>query len=196
MENNFRILEIRLLDISLNNKKEVSITFHYAWSIIDYTDRIRELLYQLPWEKPDEILGNFKHLKDFRNTFQHLGKRKDTIIKKRSPLFGVLSWFYKDLETSEFTPHTLISGIQRGTDIEWTVPELKDSKKPINCILLRTLSEGKLNSANLNDIMEDLKRLCLELENRITSLCENKGLKKQNWESQKDILIKFEHGKK
>ena len=84
LENNFRILEIRLLDISLNNKKEVSITSHYAWSIIDYTDRIRELLYQLPWEKPDEILGNFKHLKDFRNTFQHLGKRKDTIIKKLS----------------------------------------------------------------------------------------------------------------
>jgi len=196
MENNFKILENRLLDLTLNKKKEVSITFHYAWSIIDYTDRIRELLRQLPWEKPDEIIGNFKHLKDFRNTFQHLGNRKDKILKKRSPIFGVLSWFYKDLETNEFTPHTLVSGIQRGVDIKWTVPELKDSTKPINCILLRTLADGKLNSANLNMIMDDLRNLSLELENRIEALCEEKGLKKLNWEKQKDILIKFNHGKK
>lgn len=196
MENNFKILENRLLELTLDKKKEVSITFHYAWSIIDYTDRIRELLYQLPWEQPDEIIGKFKHLKDFRNTFQHLGKRKDKILKKRSPIYGVLSWFYKDLKTQEFTPHTLVSGIQRGVDIKWTVPELKDSKKPINCILLRTLADGKLNSANLNMIMEDLRSLCLELENRIEVLCKEKGLEKPNWESQKDILIKFNHGNK
>ena len=44
--------------------------------------------------------------------------------------------------------------------------------------------------------MDNLRNLSLELENRIEALCEEKGLKKLNWESHKDILIKFNHGKK
>jgi hypothetical protein len=196
LEHNFAILEKRLLDLSLNSKKEVPITFHYAWSIIDYTDRIRDLLIKLPWEKPNEIIGKFKHLKDFRNTFQHLGGKRDLIINKRSPLFGVLSWFYKDLKSGEFTPHTLISGIERGSKFEWTVPELNDSEKEINSILLQTLAGGKVMNAELNEIMKDLRSLCLELEKRIEQLCVDKNLIAPNWERKQDILIKIKQEKK
>lgn len=171
IEENFSTLESRLLDLSINTKKEVPTTFHFAWSIIDYTDRIRELLYQLPWEKPDEIIGNFKHLRDFRNTFQHLGSRGEMIINKKSPLYGVLSWFHKDLESKEFTPFSLFSGIQRGSKVEWTVPDLKDSNRQINSILLQTVAEGKVLSADLNEIMTDLKKLCMDLENRLENMC-------------------------
>jgi len=196
LEYNFEILENRLLNLSNNSKKEVPITFHYAWSIIDYTDRVRELLYQLPWKKPKEIIGNFAHLKDFRNTFQHLGARRDLIINKRSPLFGVLSWFYKDLKSGDFTPYTLISGIERGSKVEWTVPELKDSKNKINNILLQTLAEGKVVNADLNEIMQNLRALCMDLEGRLENLCIDEKLIAPNWEKKKDILIRFEQEKK
>lgn len=111
-------------------------------------------------------------------------------------MFGVLSWFHKDLNTGNFTPYSLISGIERGSKLKWTVPELKDSKKEINNILLQTVAEGKVVSANFTNIMHDLRQLCKDLENRIEKLCREKGLTALNWERKKDILIKFQHGKK
>ncbi|WP_405199082.1 hypothetical protein [Christiangramia sp. LLG6405-1] len=195
IEENFSTLETRLLDLSINEKKGVPITFHYTWSIIDYTDRIRELLYQLPWEKPDEIIGDFKHLKDFRNTFQHLGGRGEMIINKKSPLYGILSWFYKDLESREFTPYSLFSGIQRGSKVEWKVPNLKESNSQINSILLQTVAEGKVVSEDLNKIMIDLRQLCKNLEDRLENMCQEKNLNAPDWERRQDILVVFKQNK-
>ena len=194
IESNFKTLESRLLDVSDNPKKEVSITFHYAWSIIDYTNRINDLLSQLPWEKKDEILGDFYDLKEFRNTSQHLGGRKNVLLKKNTPFYGVLSWFYKDLETEKFHPFAMISGIARGPEFGWKVPDLTKSESVINNIVIQTVDGKKVIKADLNSIMSDLKKLCVELERRLENFCVEHNVEPKNWIKHQDILIKINHG--
>jgi hypothetical protein len=72
---------------SETDKRNVSETFNYAWNIFDYTNRISDLLHQLPCENKDIILGDLYHLKDVRNTFQHLGVRNSAVLKKHTPFF-------------------------------------------------------------------------------------------------------------
>ena len=66
-------------------------------------------------------------------------------------MFGALSWFYKDLKTKEFTLHSLISGIERGSKFEWSFPELNNSENEIKSILLHTLAGGKIMNLELNE---------------------------------------------
>ncbi|MAO42214.1 MULTISPECIES: hypothetical protein [Leeuwenhoekiella] len=171
------------------NKRNVSNSFHNAWTIIDYANRINDLLYQLPWENKKEILGNLYNLKDFRNTFQHLGVRNTAVLKKNTPFFGIISWFYFNNKTEKHKLHYFISGVARITEMDRIVPDTTQFDKKINNIALHTVNGKKVIKAELNNVIKDLKNLCLNLEERIQNYYERHQLEKSNWEKRRDIHI-------
>jgi len=189
IDSNFVNLISELEKTSETNERNVSKTFHYVWTIIDYTNRINDLLYQLPWRNKNEILSDFYDLKEFRNTFQHLGSRNNTVIKKHTPFFGIISWFYFKKSTKKHKLHYLISGISRRTNMKQKVPDTSKFISKINNITLHTVNGKKIIKVELNKVILDLIKLCVFLENRIEEFYKNNNLTESNWSSKRDIHI-------
>ncbi|TEB41212.1 hypothetical protein D0809_26675, partial [Flavobacterium circumlabens] len=136
-------LETSLDKLSDSNRKKenVSITFSYAWGIIGNISRFIKLYQKLPSESNYQILDGIKHINAFRNTLQHLDERIDeSLLKTKSPFYGVLTWFHKDKQTHETIPHNLFSGLYlSGMGVKFTVPDLSLSDTSVNDILIQTV---------------------------------------------------------
>ncbi len=189
IDQNFEKLILELESTSETNERNVSQTFHYAWTIIDYTNRINDLLYQLPWENRDEILGDFYHLKDFRDTFQHLGIRNSAVLKKHTPFFGILSWFYQNQKTKKHKLHYLLSGVGRRADMGIKVPDTTKFDGKINNVSLHSLNQKKVIKTDLNKIVLDLFKLCTDLEKRIQEFYKRHNLTLADWTARRDIHV-------
>jgi hypothetical protein len=101
----------------------------------------------LPSESDYKALNSIKHVNSFRNTFQHLNERiNESLLKNKSPFYGILIWFYQNPITNEINPMTLISGIQYGSSLEFTMPDLTKSNKEINHIWIQTVDKNTLAS--------------------------------------------------
>lgn len=197
IEHNYTELEKNLLLISETEKKNISATFNYAWGIIDNSSRLVKICEQLPWENKNEIIGNLSHINDFRNTYQHLGERiYESLLKTSSPFYGVLIWFYKNLETEDFIPTMAISGVSKEPFIEYKVPDLTSSTSKINNVIVQTVNKKELIRTDLTFLVQDLKNLCLNLENRLTKFCLAHNLESLNWKRRQDIVIKLVQEKK
>jgi len=178
IEHNYECLEEKLLFLSNeNNRKEkISSVFNYAWGIIDNTSRFIKLYQKLPSDSNYEVLDTVKHINSFRNTIQHLHERIDeSLMKNRAPFYGILTWYHKNLETSEIIPTTLISGIEYGPKFEYKIPELSESKNEINDIWIQTVNKNKVIRTNLSELMEELRKICELNENKLQGFCNEKG---------------------
>lgn len=69
------------------------------------------------------------------------------------------------------------------------VPDTTQFDKKINNIALHTVNGKKVIKAELNNVIKDLKNLCLNLEERIQNYYERHQLEKSNWEKRRDIHI-------
>ena len=189
VEANYNQLVSLLEKASETNSRNVSQTFHLAWSIIDYSNRINDLLFQLEWEDKKGLLEDIQYLKDFRNTFQHLGVRSSAVTNKYTPFFGLISWFYFNTDTRKHKLHYLISGVARRTDMKWKVPDTSKFDKPINNITLHTVNNKKVIKSELTEVVADLTRLAQRIELSLEFFLNKTSLKRANWESRRDIHI-------
>ncbi|AFU68157.1 hypothetical protein P700755_001219 [Psychroflexus torquis ATCC 700755] len=199
IEHNYSCLEDRLLQISKpENKKEgVSAIFNHAWNVIDHTSRFIKIYKELPSDSNYEVLNSIKHVNPFRNTLQHLNERiNESLLKNRSPFYGILIWFYQNPVTSEISPMTLISGIEYGPKFEFTMPDLTHSNKEINHIWLQTVDKNKIIRTDISQIILDLKSICEQNEKKLIELCNSKGFQLCDWSERKDIMIRIKQAPK
>ena len=194
IEHNYSCLEQRLLKISKpeNKKEEVSAIFNYAWNIIDHTSRFIKIYKELPSDSNYEVLNSIKHVNSFRNTLQHLNERiNESLLKNRSPFYGILIWFYQNSSTGEINPMTLISGIQYGPELKFTMPDLTKSNEEINHIWIQTVDRKKIIRTNVSQIILDLKSICEQNEKKLNDFSKINGFKPCDWAKQKDIMIRI-----
>lgn len=195
IQHNYNCLEKNLDELSDADKKKenVSITFSYAWGIIDNISRFIKLYHKLPSESNYQILDGIKHINAFRNTIQHLYERiGESLLKNKSPFYGVLTWFHKDAQTQETIPHNLFSGLYlSGMGVTFTVPDLSLSNTNINDILIQTVDKNKIIQTNLTELVNELKKVCGAMEEKLESVCNDNNLQKCDWTARKDILIRM-----
>jgi hypothetical protein len=199
IEHNYSCLEERLLKISKpeNKKEEISAIFNYAWNIIDNTSRFIKIYKELPSESDYKVLNSIKHVNSFRNTFQHLNERiNESLLKNKSPFYGILIWFYQNPITNEINPMTLISGIQYGSSLEFTMPDLTKSNKEINHIWIQTVDKNKIIRTDISQIILDLKSICEQNEKKLIEVWKTKEFQLCDWSKQKDIMIRIKQESK
>jgi len=182
-------LEYLLINTSETNNRNVSKTFNKVWNIIDYTNRIKGLLHELPWENKGEILGAFYNLKGFRDTFQHLGIRSNTVIREKTAIYGLLTWFYRNPKTKKFRAHYLFSGVSRRANMKLTVPNTDKFNRKINSIQLHSVKKKKIIIADIRQIIKDLVDLRKNLEQRINDIYIKYNLEISNWDDRRDIHV-------
>lgn len=194
IEFNFLNLQNSLLNISkLENKKEnISVIFNYAWNIIDYTSRFIKIYKELPSESNYEVLNSIIHVNSFRNTLQHLNERiNESLIINKSPFYGILIWFYKDPISNKTIPMNLISGINYGSTIQFSMPDLTKTNKEINDIWIQSVDKQKIINTNITKIIDDLKYICSQNEERLIDFCKINKVSLCDWSKQKDMIIKL-----
>jgi hypothetical protein len=199
IEHNYSCLEERLLKISKpeNKKEEISAIFNYAWNIIDNTSRFIKIYKELPSESDYKVLNSIKHVNSFRNTFQHLNERiNESLLKNKSPFYGILIWFYQNPITNEINPMTLISGIQYGSSLEFTMPDLTKSNKEINHIWIQTVDKNKIIRTDISQLILDLKSICEQNEKKLVEVWQTKEFQLCDWSKQKDIMIRIKQESK
>jgi hypothetical protein len=195
IEYDYEALEKELHNLSQEDtvKEHVSRVFSHAWGIIDHTSRFIKLFQKLPSASNHKILDTITPVNAFRNTIQHLHERIDeSMIENRSPFYGILSWYYKNLETGKLTPKILISGIAWGFNANLKIPDVSDSSKEVNDITLQTVDKKETILINLSELMSSLKTICDSNEEKIGDFFQQQGWKPCDWSKRKDIMLNIE----
>lgn len=199
IEHDYCSLEKKLFDLSQKDSKKenVSQVFNYAWGIIDNTSRLIRLFKKLPSESNYKVLENIIHVNTFRNTHQHLDERIDeSMLENKSPFYGIISWYHKNLKTNQLTPKTLVSGIAYGFEINFKIPNVSQSINEINDIHLQTVDKNKMIITSLSKLMIDLRTICVTNEDKLTTFFKEQNWNLCDWSKRMDIMIQLKNPKK
>ncbi len=186
---NYNSLIRQLVRTSETNKRQAFKVFSRVWNIIDYSNKVKDLLTELPWENQKEVLGALYPIKDFRDTFQHLGIRSNTALSEKTAIYGVLTWFYRQPKTTKLKLHQLISGVGRRTDVKVIVPNVDKFKRKINHVELHTVKKKAVIKIEIGEIVSDLIDLRKDLEKRIVLFYKEHNLATSNWDDRRDIHV-------
>ena len=199
IEYDYEALEKELYHLSQvdTKKQHVPRVFSHAWGIIDHTSRLIKLYQKLPSDNNYKILDSITPVNAFRNTIQHLHERIDeSMIENKSPFYGILSWYYKDLETEKLTPKILISGIAWAFTANLKIPDVSDSSKEVNDITLQTVNKKETILLNITELMRNLKTIADLNEEKIGNFFKQQGWNLCDWSKRKDIMIKINNSEK
>lgn len=155
----YRRLRETLWRISANSNDDEDVGEYVhavadAWLVIDSLNRLRALCRTAPLlaEKPycRSLVQKMQKVKALRNNVQHLDGRIDTIVSKKQPVWGALSWAV----TCENPPkgaqlHTLVAGSFRPGEHELLDIGGRNFAMPIDVITLNADGE----SLDLSDLM-------------------------------------------
>ena len=192
IEYDYEILENELHVLSQENakKEHTSRIFSHAWGIIDHTSRLIRLLKKLPSESEHKVLDTIIHVNVFRNTIQHLDERIDeSMIENKSPFYGILTWYHKNLETDKLIPKILVSGITWAFNADLKIPDVSNSSNEINDICLQTVNKKEKILINLSELMRSLKTISDKNEIKIGDFFQQQGWKLCDWSKRQDIMI-------
>lgn len=192
IEHDYSILESKLHQLSQEHSKKenISTVFSSAWAIVDHTSRAIKLFQKLPSQSNHMILDPILHVNSFRNTIQHLHERIDeSMIENRSPFYGILTWYHKDLLTHTVTPKTLVSGIAYGFKINFEMPNLVKASQEINEISIQTVDKKKPIVMNLSELMRRLRNICEANERTIGEFFIAQDWQACDWSKRQDIMI-------
>lgn len=194
IEHSYKQLMSKVLEISHGTSKEKNLPsiFGYAWSIIDQAVRLSNICKKLPWEKPNEIVGHLHYLKDYRHTYQHLDERiEESLLENKIPFYGIITWIHKLPDNENFNLIQLISGNWiAGKAGEQIIPEInKDSPEIIDLCIHTVNRKGEVIFTNIEDIIEDVKKLVTEIENRFNNLCVENNIQLCDWSKRQDVIL-------
>ncbi|MEN9336024.1 MAG: hypothetical protein RLZZ500_1011 [Bacteroidota bacterium] len=194
IEYDYEELEKELYNLSQPNSKKqhVSRVFSHAWGIIDHTSRLIKLFQKLPSDSEHKILDPIMPVNAFRNTIQHLHERIDeSMIENKSPFYGILSWYHKNLETEKLTPKILVSGIAWAFSANLKIPDVSDSSNEINDITLQTVNKKETILISLSELMKNLKSIADSNEEKVGNFFKQQGWNLCDWSKRQDIMIKI-----
>lgn len=177
LEVDYTLLENKLHELSQEDfvKEKTSEIFSRAWGIIDHSSRLIKLFQKLPSESNHKILESILVVNAFRNTIQHLHERIDeSMYENRSPFYGILVWYHKNLNTGVLTPKTLVSGIAYGFNLTFQIPENDEISNEISSITLQTVDKRQTISINLSELLINIQHICLTNENKIGDFLKRK----------------------
>jgi hypothetical protein len=171
----FANLEMAALDLSKKGKPEESNfykIFKEAWSFIDFSWRLRNIMTLLDSEMDEEKIKGKRPvdisfldpIREFRNTFQHLDERMiETMVKENSYIWGTLSWLYTK-ESSNVTCITIAPGHPR-SKADVVNPTGQFIKLPISHITLQSINRKKEKiKINLTELHKNINLLLVDFE--------------------------------
>ncbi len=146
-----------------------------AWSIVDSVHRLRALLRQAPGIKQKSsglriFLRRTAHIKDLRNSVQHLNRQIDAMVNQRLPVWGLLSWVAIDPHGGTGCCCSLIPGTlfpSKGHPL--VNPAGKNILVPIDLITLKASG----HSVCLSDVMKAVQLLARSAEQELTEQFKN-----------------------
>jgi hypothetical protein len=189
--------ELHYLSQESTKKEHTSRSFNHAWGIIDHSSRLIKLFQKIPSDSEHSVLNPILPVNAFRNTIQHLHERIDeSMIENKSPFYGILSWYHKNLETEELTPKILVSGITWAFKADLNIPDVSDSSKEINGICLQTVNKKEKILINLSELMQELKTMTDKTEDKVGAFFQKQGWKPCDWSKRKDIIINIKDEEK
>jgi hypothetical protein len=192
IENDYSLLEEKLHKLSQENsvKENTSQIFASAWAIVDHASRLIKLFQKLPSESNHKVLESILLVNAFRNAIQHLHERIDeSMFENKSPYYGILVWYHKNMETEELTPKILVSGLAFGFNLNFKIPEISELNREINSITIQTFDKKKVISMDLSLLLENIKTICLSNEEKIGEFFKTQGWKLCDWSKRQDIMI-------
>ena len=100
-----------LIACSVDKKRNVPAAFHYAWSVIDSTYRLKAICNLLPYEDNFKLIGNLNYVAEFRHAFQHIHERIPIISNEfQKSVFGTLCWIHcEDIKAKALTYNVTLS---------------------------------------------------------------------------------------
>lgn len=86
-----------------------------AWTMVDSTHRLRELLLQIPGLKKNEaelqlFIRKTKSIEELRHFFQHFRSEIGSFADRGMPLWGTIAWASEDPDSGLPNTHTIIPG--------------------------------------------------------------------------------------
>lgn len=192
IEGEYEVLYNKLEQLSQEHTviEKTSQIFAHAWAIIDHSSRLIKLFQKLTSESNHKVLDPIFPVNALRNTIQHLHERIDeSMLENRSPFYGILVWHHKNLETGKLTPKILYSGINYGSKVTFTIPDVSNSDCEVNGISLQTVDKKKIISMDISDLFHKIHSICIANENKLGKFFESKGWLLCDWTKQKDVMI-------
>lgn len=191
-----------LENISLGKENKIHFkVFHYAWSVIDHSQRFQKLYKTL--NPPNESLINkLNYVDNFRNAIQHVDMNiKPTsnvnMIDNGRPIYGALKWVVFNSDTKEIHTSLLISGIFNIQNITFKQHSQEGYTDIVNGVILETDTMNKKdeNEINLSQLIQDISEIVNQIDDRLNNLIISENLKKLDWKSRKDVLLRMKNEK-
>lgn len=188
-----------LTNISLGKENKIhSKTFHYAWSIIDHSQRFQKL-YKTLDPPTNSMIYTLDYLDIFRNAIQHvdlnLKKSSVKMLDNGRPIYGALKWVVNNPETGETYTSLLISGIFNIKNIQFRQHERGGYPNLINNIVLETdtLKKKDDNEINLCKLVQDISEITEKLDQNLNETIESQKFQKLDWKSRKDVILNMKN---
>lgn len=187
----FENLNIKIEELSVNkNKKDFNGLFLYCWNVIDNLGRFIFLCKQLPSDSSYKFLDKINHIRQIRNTYQHISERIDeSLIELKRPFFGMIKWTYHNHITLKAENLIAISGIFYTDTSKFIVSEYKNDSNISDLILETVNKKGDVIEVNIFELYDEIKIIVDELDLHLANQFER--LNKIDWKSKRDILLKF-----
>ena len=172
--------------------------FNHAWSFIDNTYKLYGILKSLRISDEGDLLNSLLLTKPFRNTWQHIDSRIEYAKNHGLPLYGAISWYYKN--HGVFQAISLQSGsLRASTEITIDAYEY-DQDKIIQKIMFQSFTRGKkaynkrLN-ISLDSLYNEVAKIINFLSNQVDELPLSDELMKKKHVGFAQFRLDLEHVK-
>ena len=183
-----------LENIALQKENKIHFkVFHYAWSIIDHSEKFQKL-YKTLNPPENSVINTLSYLTKFRNAIQHVDinlKGNVKILENGRPIYGSLKWVVCNPEKNETHTSLLISGIFNIQNIEFRQHAQGGYPNLINEIVLETdtLSKKDENEINISKLLIDIEEIINKVDANLNETIASRNLQKLDWKSIKDVLL-------
>ncbi|MBP1640519.1 MAG: hypothetical protein H6Q17_2102 [Bacteroidetes bacterium] len=174
--------------------KNLPDIFLDTWSIVDSSQRFFNLYKMIHSESNHQILDSIKHIKSFRNTFEHLDERIDeSLLNSVCPFWGALRWKYKNKKIKRIETFLAISGINYGSEHKINVVKYENTEDLlIYNIQIETVDKkGNRIILNLDELVSSILKIIEILEITLEAQSEKFDLKKHDWSLFRDTVVIF-----
>lgn len=202
LDYSYNQLIVSLENISLEKENKIHFkVFHYAWSIIDHSQRFKKLYKTLNPSK-ESIINKLNYVDVFRNAIQHVDLNiKPTsninMIDNGRPIYGAIKWVVYHPVSKEVYTALLISGIFNIQNISFKHHSQEGYLDVVNGIILETdtMNKKDKNEINISQLISEISEIVNQLEKSLNDLFNSENLKKMNWKSRKDVILLMKNEK-
>ena len=186
----FSNLENKVNGLDLNTFKKNPILLDYAWSIIEKSHGLFQLIRKLIPEYSFENKILWDSIRLIRNTQQHLDERLDLFNITDHPFLGYLSIIFKNVSNNNDKNMFLLGGYSL-RNLNFGTTDIKYFKyKDFKSVRLNSIDRGRnKHSIDLIELFLELKTFIYFLERKIDLTMEKNNFEKYDWTQFRDITV-------